>query len=440
MSRGLSFAAPFLLLAWLGSPRQETVIVSPDLSQLFVEMTQGGRPLRIALPAFEPRSPAAAETAAELTRVLRADIEFASVYRIVDEKLYPVSRTDDGRFDYPVWDRANVDVVVSGQAAIEAGGNILSQVRIHAVREGVVAFGTEYRAPADSARRLAHRIADEILQKSGLVGVAQTKIAFAGDRGGEKGLYRMDYDGGRQERLAKGFLDLAPRWSPDGESLLFVSFPRRSAPPVLAVVSNERRSQLFASDGMLFPASWSPDGKKVAFSSTRDGNAEIYVMNADGTHMTRLTDHPGIDVSPTWSPTGKELAFTSDRTGSPQIYIMDQEGLNLRRVSPRGSYNAEPAWSPSLEVSEIAYASRIEGAVFDVVVQDLLTNQIRQLTSQRGLNESPSWAPNGRHLVFTSTRTGDSQLFTVNRDSSKLRQITFEGSSRTPGWGPVPRF
>jgi TolB protein len=118
---------------------------------------------------------------------------------------------------------------------------------------------------------------------------------------------------------------------------------------------------------------------------------------------------------------------------------MDAEGLNLARISLRGSYNAEPAWSPSTEFSEIAYASRVGGGVFDVVIHDLLTNQIRQITYQRGLNESPSWAPNGRHLAFASTRAGDPQIFTVNRDGSNIRQLTFEGTNATPSWGPAPR-
>ena len=190
---------------------------------------------------------------------------------------------------------------------------------------------------------------------------------------------------------------------------------------------------------MIYPGAWSPDGSRIAFSSSKDGNAEIYVMDRDGSRVERLTDHPGIDVSPTWSPTGREIAFTSDRSGSPQVYVMDADGLNLTRISLRGSYNAEPSWSPSMEFSEIAYASRIRGAVFDIVILDLLTKQIRQITNQRGLNESPSWAPNGRHLAFASTRAGDSQIFTVNRDGSNIRQLTFEGMSTTPSWGPAPR-
>jgi TolB protein len=250
----------------------------------------------------------------------------------------------------------------------------------------------------------------------------------------------MDYDGARQRQIGAGFLELGPRWSPDGESILYVSYPRRGASPILALATGGPTPQvLFESEKMVFPGSWSPDGARIAFSSSKDGNPEIYVMDRDGGRVQRLTDDPGIDVSPTWSPTGREIAFTSDRSGSPQIYIMDTEGLNVTRISLQGSYNAEPAWSPSTDFSEIAYASRVGGGVFDIVVHDMLTRQIRHITDRHGLNESPSWAPNGRHLVFASTRTGDSQIFTTNRDGSNVRQLTFEGMSATPSWGPAPR-
>ena len=117
---------------------------------------------------------------------------------------------------------------------------------------------------------------------------------------------------------------------------------------------------------------------------------------------------------------------------------MDADGLNLRRISFEGSYNDSPAWSPSPEHGEIAWASRIERGSFDVAVLDLETNQLQRLTSQQGSNENPSWSPNGFHIVFTSTRTGTSQIFTMNRDGSNPRQLTREGNNTTPKWSPSP--
>jgi TolB protein len=443
MSRRLPLGFRVLFLSGLSGLSGLTGSVlaqeKPSLSfDDWVLTLETGKSIRLALPDFVARTLDTRAEAAELSQVIQSDIEFASVVGVLNEKLYPGISSDDAlRMDYRAWKAVGADLVVTGEVSREKGA-LRVEVRMHAVDESVTAFATEYRGPGDQARRLAHRIADDLLAKLGAMGVAQTKIAFASERERDdshrRAIFRMDYDGARPDRLTAGFLDLSPRWSPDGAALLYVSFGTRYSPPTLEVRSNTTRRTLHATERMVFPGSWSPDGTRIAFSSTHDGNAEIYVVDADGGALRRLTDHPGIDVSPTWSPTGRELAFTSDRSGSPQIYTMDQDGLNVSRISTAGSYNAEPAWSPSKEFSEIAWASRIEGAVFDIVVLDLLTKRIRQLTSRRGLNESPSWAPNGRHLVFSSTRTGDPQIFTINRDGTNLRQLTFEGRNTTPSW------
>ncbi len=389
---------------------------------MVLELGQNVSQIRLAIADFEPASPEAKAVASELTSVLRDDLVFASVFRIVD-------------------DSQRADVLIAGGLANQPD-SLVAKVRFRDLAAAKEAFAAEYRAPADEVRKLAHRIADDVLAKAGILGIAQTQIAYSSRRGSEprKTIGRMDYDGARQRQVGAGFLELAPRWSPEGDSILYVSYPRRGQFPLLALADGGPTPRvLYESEKMVFPGAWSPDGARIAFSSSKDGNPEIYVMDRDGGRVQRLTDHPGIDVSPTWSPAGREIAFTSDRSGSPQVYRMDAEGLNLTRISLQGSYNAEPAWSPSTEFSEIAYASRIGGGVFDVVIHDLLTNQIRQVTYQRGLNESPSWAPNGRHLAFASTRAGDPQIFTVHRDGSNIRQLTFEGTNATPGWGPPPR-
>jgi TolB protein len=387
-----------------------------------IDIGQKGRPVRLAVVSFEPWSPESMEAASELTAVLRDDLEFASVFQMVDRA-------------------ENADVQIAGGLELRED-SIHADVRFRDVAAKKDAFATEYRAPSAELRPLAHRIADDVLAKAGILGVARTQIAFSSRPVGEarRTIGRMDYDGARRRQVGAGFLELGPRFSPEGDAILYVSYPRKGASPILALATGGPNPlALFESERMVFPGSWSPDGTRVAFSSSKDGNPEIYVMDRDGSRVERLTDHPGIDVSPTWSPTGREIAFTSDRSGSPQIYVMDSEGLNLARISFGGSYNAEPAWSPSTDFSEIAYASRVGGGVFDILVHDLKTKETRRITDREGLNESPSWAPNGRHLVFTSTRTGDSQIFTVNRDGSKVRQLTFEGSYGTPSWGPAPR-
>lgn len=418
MLKALVVFLPVLALGWVQTSSTPLAGSEADRAEIFVDLLSKGVST-LAVRDFSAVDARKSAQAKEIADVMRADLTFASVYRVVSG-------------------RAEIEI----QGELTGSGNsLVCRIRIYDTGSSKMIFGTEYTTTS-SPRRLAHRIADDIVGMSGYQGVAETYIAFASDRGGNKAIYQMDYDGFDQKPVSRGhFLDLSPRWSPDGRSLTFVSYPKRTGAPTLTLVGSEGSKLLFEGTSMVAGGAFSPDGERIAFSSSHEGNPEIYVMNRDGSGLKRLTDHPMSDVTPTWSPTGKEIAFTSERSGSPQIYVMDTEGLNLRRLPLPGRYNAEPAWSPSTNetFAEIAYASRIEGARFDVVVYNFTTGQARQLTAGKGLNESPSWAPNGRHLVFTSTRTGTHQLFAIQRDGSQMKQITFEGENTTPAWGPFRR-
>jgi TolB protein len=155
------------------------------------------------------------------------------------------------------------------------------------------------------------------------------------------------------------------------------------------------------------------------------------VANRDGSNVRRITNHPGIDITPTWSPSGTQIAFTSDRSGTPQIYVIGADGLNLSKKTSE-SYCDRPSWS-SAPFNEIAFASR-SGPGFDIKVLDLTAGTTRVLTFGEGTNESPAFSPNGRHLVFTSTRSGKAQVFTMARDGKNVRQITRSGNNEKPDW------
>src|SRR5439155_997691 len=159
---------------------------------------------------------------------------------------------------------------------------------------------------------------------------------------------------------------------------------------------------------------------KLTFDSDRDGS-----------NVRRITNHPGIDITPTWSPSGTQIAFTSDRGGTPQIYVVGADGLNLSKKTSEG-YCDRPSWSAA-PFNEIAFASR-SGPGFDIKVLDLTTGTTHVLTFGEGTNESPAFSPNGRHLVFTSTRSGKVQVFTMARDGKNVRQITRSGNNEKPDW------
>lgn len=412
-----------------------------------ISSDQSGTAPRFAVPAFVPLStdPAVVDAAATIGRVLWDDLaferEFALIPRDVAATVPATRSTTDVAFDR--WRELNADGVVIGTVSA-ANGGIRVEVRAFNVRGRQSVFAREYTGPTANRRLYAHTIADELHeQQRALRGVARTRLTFNSDRDGErmtgtiqdrgvKEIYIADYDGENQRRVTtQRSLNITSTWSPDARSIAYTSYRRGTPTIFIANIYQGTMEEPVPAQGQNWLPAWSPDGSRLAFSSTRDGNAEIYLVNRDGSGLRRLTNHPAIDSTPTWAPSGTQIAFTSDRSGTPQIYVVGTDGLGLRQVT-RESYADRPTWSPA-PFNEIAYTART-GPGNDIKILELATGQVRQLTFGEGTNESPSFAGNGRHLAFMSTRAGKAQIFTIGRDGKGLRQVTRTGNNYQPDW------
>ncbi len=409
--------------------------------------SEAGAPARFAVPEFIPLSSDAetVDAARTIGRVLFDDLNFEREFALIPRDIYTTipAATSFATVPFDRWREINADGVIVGTVQkLDAGVRV--EVRLFNVRTRQSAFSREYTGAVANRRLYAHTIADELHQQQrALRGVARTKLTFNSDRDGErlggtvesrsvKEVYIADYDGENQRRVTTNrSLNINSVWSPDGRSLAYTSY-RRGPPNIfIANIYEGTGGELTKAVGQNWLPTFSPDGTRVAFSSTRDGNAEIYVASRDGATLRRLTNHPGADTSPTWSPSGTQIAFTSDRTGTPQIYVMGADGLGLQKLTSE-SYADRPTWSPA-PYNEIAYSART-GPGNDIKIRDLATGQVRQLTFGEGTNESPAFAPNGRHLAFMSTRSGKSQIFTIARDGRDLKQVTRTGNNYQPDW------
>ena len=398
------------------------------------------------VPGGEPELQAAGRI---LAQVLWDDLAFEREFRILARDTYasvPAARTLTD-LPFQAWQELGADGVLSCSVSGLPNGDVRVRARLFNTRTLESAFGVEYAGALRNIRVYAHELSDEIhRQQRGLEGVARSRITFVSDRDSESALglvenrhtkevYVADYDGANVQRVTVSrSLNVTPTWSVNGRAVAYTSW--RNGPPDV-FISHIYEGRLEAPlGGTVEIHNWLPsyslDGSQIAFTSNRDGNPEIYLSRTDGTDLRRLTNHPGIDTSPTWSPLGHQIAFTSSRTGSPQIYVVGVDGTGLRRITFE-SYCDRPTWSPA-PYNEIAYASRT-GPGYDIKVVDLATNEVRQLTFGLGSNESPSYAANGRHLVFSSDRGGgDRQLFLIGRDGRGLRRITSTGNNEMPGW------
>ncbi len=286
-------------------------------------------------------------------------------------------------------------------------------------------------------RLMAHRWADELVYRyTGEQGIARTKIAFVGEKENGRELFVMDYDGyDPQQVTADGYLNLMPTWSPDRKSLIYTAYRDRKQQIMRRELSTGREEVLVSPASLNITATFSPNGQSITYASAQEGNSDIYQVELDSRTSQQLTSHHSADLSPSWSPDGRHLAFTSDRGGRPQIYVMDAEGSNVRRLTYDGDYNAAPAWSPKGDW--IVYVCRIPGEGFKLCRISPDGKQRNQITKGNSIDDSPSWAPNGRHLVFSSIRRGESQIFIITSEGAGLEKISSVGAHlSSPSWSP----
>jgi TolB protein len=436
--------AAILLAAALTSsaaaPPQE-----PPVEQIVI----GGVTPRFAVPDCVARKPDEASQAAcrTLTQVLRADLRFEGLFQFVPDSLMsaiPPLDPQAPRFDD--WKGIGAKILVATQAEV-TDGELRVEVRVYFVDSGQPMLQRRYAGKALNPRSFAHQASDDIMTLTQYKGVARTRIAFVSDRDAtrerpSKELYIVDYDGFDPRRVTvNASLNILPAWRPDGQALAYVSY-RQGSPLLYLAKIFEGQSVANLSgekgDGQVFSPTFSPDGRSLAFASNRSGSTDIWVAGADGSQARRLTTTQAKDTAPCFSPTGQELAFTSDRTGTPQLWLMDNEGLNVRRLTVgSGSYNDGCAWNPAKQYSEIAYTARLEAGGFDIAIIDLATRQVRQITQGRGSCEYPSWAPNGRHLVFACERNRRWEITVADREGRSFQTLaTGPGNNVQPDWGP----
>lgn len=426
LRRGLAaLVLPCLLLA--SSARAELTIT--------VEGT-GSTSLPLAIVPFAGESTLLGNNRT-LTRIIQADLARSGAFQFVDSGFLKTALTETSPLNYPDWQSRSVQAVLLG--SVTGSGTALSaRFRLMDVARQQQLAGMSFQMSPDQYRQVAHRIADIVYEQlTGQPGDFSTQIAYILKRGKRYELHVADSDGQGSERvLASQEPILSPVWSPDGSRLAYVSFESQKAVVYVHTLATGQRRAIANFKGNNSAPAWAPDGRRLALALTRDGLSQLYLISADGGTPTRLASSPGIDTEPTWSPDGQSIYFTSDRGGSPQIYRIASSGGNAQRVTFEGSYNVSADISP--DGKSMAFI-RQDGGRYHLMLQDLSTGVATALTTTAD-DESPSFSPNGRTILYASREGRRELLAAVSIDGRVRQRLTLAaGDVREPAWGPLPR-
>jgi TolB protein len=406
--------------------------------------------IRLAAADFKPvgDDPQTPALKATFDATLYNDLTNAGIFDMVSKSLTPQARPGSQQeIALTEWAAAPANAVDVAFGAFSAtNGRLVVYGWLDDTRNTAnpQVLGKQYNEAAnqDMARMVAHRFADEIIKQlgGGVNGIAETQIYFVSMRSGSKEIWAMDYDGENQHQVTHlGTISVSPRISPDGSRLAFSSLGHDGWAVRMYSLDLGRIVSFPAGavgGGNLTPA-WSGDGSKLAFSSSRSGDPEIWVCDAGGGNAHKITSFRGPDVAPTWNPrTNAQIAWTSGRTGLPQIYTMDQDGANVLRITD-GGYAVSPSWSPNGQLLAFSwnrkYGPGDPGGV-DIHVIDIASKNWIQVTHESGSNDFPSWAPDGRHIVFERKVGKQTDIWSMLADGTGQHQLTHSGNNSMPNW------
>ncbi len=440
MNRSVNTVAALLFAAvvWL------LALLSPALAVLEVDVTKGRvDPLPIALPDFLGDSPDEQQFGVDVTGVIGANLERSGLFRPLSQSSFVEQIVDFGQLPrFGDWRTIQAQALVTGRAVLQADGRLRAEFRLWDIFAEQQILGLQFVSRPKNWRRIGHLISDAIYKAvTGEEGYFDTRIVFIEEEGPKdqrsKRLAIMDQDGFNVRRLTDGKnLVLTPRFSPTSQEITYMSFAGGKPRVYLYNIETGLREIVGVFPNMSFSPRFSPDGQQVIMSLQKGGNSDIHRLDLRSRLTRQLTNTPAIDTAPSYSPDGRRIVFESDRDGTQQIYVMNADGSAQQRISfGQGRYST-PVWSPR---GDYVAFTKLGGGRFSIGVMRPDGSGERILT-EGFHNEGPTWAPNGRVIMFFRESPGSSggpQLYSVDLTGYNERKVKTPGFASDPAWSPL---
>ncbi|ADJ24220.1 Tol-Pal system beta propeller repeat protein TolB [Hyphomicrobium denitrificans ATCC 51888] len=437
----LQYALAFICLIAVGLAL-DSGFATRAQAQLKGTQTEGTiAPIPIAIPLFVGDDP---QLAANVSDVLQADLERSGLFRPLDRASFLEQIRDVNAVPrFGDWRSVQADALVVGRIVNAGDGRVGAEFRLWDVASGKQLAGQRFSTSAQNWRRIAHMIADSVYERlTGEKGYFDTRVVFVDETGPAqnrvKRLAIMDQDGANVRLLTQGKeLVLTPRFSPTNQEITYMSYTSDQPKVFIMNLESGRRELVGDFPGMTFAPRFSPDGQRVVMSlGTPDGRSSIYEMDLRTRQPRRLTESSGIDTSPSYSPDGRQIVFESDRDGTQKLYVMNADGSGAHPISLGGGSYSTPVWSPRGDY--IAFTQQAGGRFLIGVMKPDGSGE--RVLTEGFHNEGPTWAPNGRVLMFwrdSQSTSGGPKIYSVDITGFNERQVTTPSFASDPAWSPL---